>query len=151
MGRMAASCDCRPRDDEPRPAAGFREHGRALASEVDAEADAGRALAAAEGAAEGERGAADALAVAHREAAFASLEARAHRDATTVALAARGVDRHVQHRRAHRSHAVDAAVLLAHAAVEAVEAVFQRAEAVIDPADVEADQLLDGGIGVVVG
>src|SRR5690606_4526325 len=129
-----------------------RRAGNRPDSEVDAEADAGRALAAAEGGAEGERsGAADALAVADRQALLAALEAGADRDAATRALGAGGIDRHIEHRRAHRSHAVDAAVLLPHAAVEAVEAVFQRAEAVVDPADVEADQLLDRDIGVVVG
>src|SRR5690606_22527724 len=89
-------------------------------------------------------------AVANRQAALAALEARADRDAAALALGAGGVDRHVEHRRAHRAHAVDAAVLPVQAAVDVVEAVFERADAALDSARVEADQLLDGDVGVLV-
>src|SRR5690606_27909544 len=120
-------------------------------SEVDAEAEAGGAFVAAERTAERERSATHALAVAHRQPALAALEAHAHGDAPAFAAGAGRVDRHVEHGRAHRAHAVDAAVLAVQAAVELVEAVLQHGHAVVEPARVEADQLLDRGVGVAVG
>src|SRR5690606_12743695 len=119
--------------------------------QIDAEADAGRTFAAAEGAAERERRAPDALAVADRQASLAALETGADRDAAALALSAGGVDRHVQHRRAHRTHAIDAAILLVEAAIDVVEAVLERGDAPVEFAGVEADQLLDGDVGVRVG
>src|SRR5690606_6774797 len=116
-----------------------------------AETRADRTVAAAERAAERERRAPDALAVADRQAAFAALEAGADGDAAAFALGAGGVDRHVQHCRAHRAHAVDAAILLVQAAVDIVEAVLERADAAFQLAGVEADQLLDRDVGVLVG
>src|SRR5690554_1013376 len=72
--------------------------------QVDAEADAAGLLAAAEGAANRERAAlADAPPVADRQRFLAALEPGAHRDAPARALRAGGVDRHVEHRRAHRA------------------------------------------------
>src|SRR5690606_20905926 len=115
------------------------------------EAEAGRALVAAERTAERERRATHALAVAHRQPALAALEAHAHGDAPAFAAGAGRVDRHVEHGRAHRAHAVDAAVLAVQAAVELVEAVLQHGHAVVEPARVEADQLLDRRVGVAVG
>src|SRR5690606_21317015 len=94
---------------------------------------------------------ADALAVADRQAAFAALETGADGDAAAFALGAGGVDRHVQHRRAHRAHAVDAAVLLVQAAVDVVEAVLERGDATFEFVGIEADQLLDRDVGVLVG
>src|SRR5690606_33558421 len=120
--------------------------------QVDAEAHAGGAFAAAEGAAKRERGAvADALAVADRQRALAALEAGAHRDAPARALAAGGVDRHVQHRRAHRALAVDALVLAMHAPVDVLEAVVEGIQSAVDGARVESGQRRDLGVGVAVG
>src|SRR5690606_27084635 len=119
--------------------------------QVDAETRADRTVSAAEGAAERERRTPDALAVADRQAAFAALEAGADGDATAFALGAGGVDRHVEHRRAHRAHAVDAAVLLVQAAVDVVEAVLECGDTAFELAGIEADQLLDRDIGVLVG
>src|SRR3546814_1043363 len=67
--------------------------------QIDAEARAHRAVAAAERAAERERRTPDALAIADRQAALAALEAGADGDAAAFALGAGGVDRHVEHRR----------------------------------------------------
>src|SRR5690606_11990668 len=116
-----------------------------------AETRADRTVAAAERAAERERRAPDALAVADRQSAFAALEAGADGDAAAFALGAGGIDRHVQHRRAHRAHAVDAAVLLVQAAVDVVEAVLERGDTTFEFAGIEADQLLARGVGVFVG
>src|SRR5690606_3359207 len=102
-------------------------------SEIDAEADAGRLLAAAEGAADAEgRGLADAAAVTDRQRRLAALPARAHRDAAARALGAGGIDRHVEHGAGHRALAVDATVLVVQAAVDVVEAVLERVEAPVD-------------------
>src|SRR5690606_4485342 len=95
-----------PETKTPRPKRGvsFAACGQCCL-QVDAETRADRAVAAAERAAERERRTLDALAVADRQAAFAALEAGADGDATAFALGAGGVDRHVEHRRAHRAHA----------------------------------------------
>src|SRR3546814_14357946 len=62
--------------------------------QIDAEARAHRAVAAAERAAERERRTPDALAIADRQAAPAALEAGAEGDAAAFAPGAGGVDRH---------------------------------------------------------
>src|SRR5690606_39075523 len=101
---------------------------------------------------EGERGAfANTLAVAYRERTFAALEAGADRDPAARPLAAGGIDRHVQHRRAHRALAVDAALLAVDAPVDVVEAVLERVQASVDGARVESGQGRDPGVGVAVG
>src|SRR3546814_12669703 len=93
--------------------------------QIDAEARAHRAVAAAERAAERERRTPDALSIADRQAAPAALEAGADGDPAAFALGAGGVDRHVEHRRAHRTHAVDAAVLSVPAVVDFAGAVHE--------------------------
>src|SRR3546814_19517925 len=83
--------------------------------QIDAEARAHRAVAAAERAAERERRTPDAPAIADRQAELAALEAGADGEAAAFAPGAGGVDRHVAHRRAHRAHAVAPAVSLVQA------------------------------------
>src|SRR5690606_17931111 len=83
----------------------------------------------------------DPLPVAHRQPALAALEAGADRDAPARALGPGGVDRHVQHRRAHGALAVDPLVLPVQAAVHVAEAVVDGIEAVVQPAHVEAHDL----------
>src|SRR5690606_27799058 len=114
-------------------AAGGRRRGPRKVLQVEPEADAGRVVAVAEGAADRERAAlADLLRVAHRQGALAVLPAGADRDAATLATSAGGVHRHVHHRRAHRTHPVDALVLLAQPRAEVVaqllELVVERGE-----------------------
>src|SRR5690606_36364549 len=105
------------------PAAGAR-------LQIDAETDAAGTLAAAERPAQRERGTlADAPAVADRERPLAAVEAGADRDASARAAAVGGVDGHVEHGRAHRALAVDAAVLPVQASVEVGEAVLERFQA----------------------
>src|SRR5690606_30641312 len=115
-----------------------------LRSEIHAEADAERAALAAERPAERERRAADTLAIADRQAAVSALETRAHGDAPVPALRARGVDRHVQHRRTHRAHPVDVPL-------DVVETVLDHPQAMLELIGIEAEQLLDGQVGVAVG
>src|SRR6476620_7032984 len=80
--------------------------------EIDAEAGAHARLATAEGAAEAERRAlTDLLGVTDRHRGLAALPADTGAESAAWAAAVRRVDRHVQHRRAHRSFAIDALVL----------------------------------------
>src|SRR3546814_15633769 len=118
--------------------------------QIDAEARAHRAVAAAERAAERERRTPDALAIADRQAALAALEAGADGDAAAFALGAGGVDRHVEHRSAPLAHAVAAAVLLVQATVDVVAAVVVRGYATFQLAGTEADLLLDSAVDVLV-
>src|SRR5690606_569928 len=84
----------------------------ACASPAEARAHAHRLLVAAERTAERDRGAvADRALVAHRQRALPALEADAHPDPVRRADAG-GAGGHVEHRRAHRPLAVDAAVLV---------------------------------------
>src|SRR5688572_21505802 len=88
--------------------------------QVDAEAHAGRLVVAAERTADAEgRTIADRLRIADRQRALAVLPAGTHADAAIRAAAVRRVDRHVHHRRAHRTLAVDALVLLVQSRVDA--------------------------------
>src|SRR5690606_15227358 len=113
-----ACTGCRPdvpftASDAERPGCPAHPGRRASPLEIEAEADAGRALAAAERAADRERATlADLPAVADRKRRLAALPAGADRDAAARAARARGVDRHVEHRTGHRALAVDAAVLV---------------------------------------
>src|SRR5690606_32539315 len=94
---------------------------------------------------------ADAPAVADRERPLAAVEAGADRDATARAAAVGGVDGHVEHGRAHRALAVDAAVLPVQASVEVVEAVLERVQAALERAWIEAGEVRDARIRVGVG
>src|SRR4249919_4374433 len=101
------------------------------ALEIDAETGAHARLAAAERAAETEgRALADLLGITNRHRSLAALPADTGAEAATRAAAVGGVDRHVQHRRAHRTLAIDALVLFrqpqADVVVELGELVVER-------------------------
>src|SRR5688572_16150327 len=140
----------------PRPADTGRPAGRGGAAgtlQVDTEADASRLVVAAERTADRERRAlADGLRIADRQRTLAVLPARTDADAAIRAAAVRRIDRHVHHRRAHRSLPVDALILLVQARIDAVvelgELVAQRLEAAVGVAVGTGQRLRGGGVGV---
>src|SRR6476661_462046 len=159
MSGCAASCaisaSASPREPvrgtSPRPALRDRNRARARAlrprrpgtagcagnacrcsSQVDAETDARRAFVAAESAAKADRHAiADAARVPDGQGVLAVLPTGAGGQAPAIAAPLRGVDGHAHHRRAHRTRAVDATVLVVEAAVDLHELIGQGLHALV--------------------